>query len=82
MTGRGDLNATEAIAGASLRTLDAEALARILMIDKATLYRHLSSGRIGPLGFRIGRCRRWLEDEIRQWLEAGAPPRRIWLERK
>jgi hypothetical protein len=43
----------------------------------ASIHRDLALGRF-PAGFRIGRTRLWLCEEIRAWLAAGAPPRAEW----
>ncbi|HEY2415954.1 MAG TPA: hypothetical protein VGI40_27175 [Pirellulaceae bacterium] len=38
-----------------------------------------STGRLGPLPVAFGRAKRWRADELRRWLEAGAPCRDKWL---
>ena len=52
-------------------------LARLLNRSVPSLARDLSAGRL-PSGFRIGRARRWLREEIDSWLAAGCPVRREW----
>jgi predicted DNA-binding transcriptional regulator AlpA len=53
-------------------------LARLLGVSKATAERMKAAGRLPrPLELSSG-CHRWRLSEVRQWVEAGAPPRREW----
>jgi hypothetical protein len=53
----------------------------MLNVSKSKLSRHLALGLV-PEGFRIGASRRWIQDDITAWLEAGAPPAAEWAKRK
>ena len=58
--------------------LSAQEAAGILGIGRAHLYGLHSSGQLGPLPVKLGRRRLWRADEIRDWVNAGAPPRVKW----
>ena len=36
------------------------------------------AGRLGPMPVKLGGCVRWRADELREWVEAGCPPRVEW----
>jgi predicted DNA-binding transcriptional regulator AlpA len=55
----------------------AQQLGKLLGLSKRTIYRRDSSGQL-PRAVRIGRAKRWLVDEIREWLKAGTPSREDW----
>jgi predicted DNA-binding transcriptional regulator AlpA len=62
--------------------IDADQLAALLNVHPATVYRMQSRGRL-PAPLRLSRgCVRWRLGEIRDWLAAGAPPRREWEARR
>ena len=53
----------------------------LLNKSKSAFYRDLALELI-PAGFRIGKSRRWMKDEIVAWLEADAPPAAAWEARQ
>src|SRR5690348_10946534 len=55
----------------------ADDLARLLQCSKRHLAAMHSSGRL-PRPIRLGRSVRWRADELRAWLDAGAPARDRW----
>lgn len=56
---------------------DGEGVSRLTGISRSHWYRLVATGR-APVGFRLGKSRRWMVEEIRTWLAAGAPPRDRW----
>lgn len=56
--------------------------ARLLSMSRAKLYEGLSSGTIGPMGFKIGGKRLFDPEELRSWVRSGCPGRRQWLTMK
>lgn len=56
-------------------------LAEILSLSKRQIHRLNSCGKI-PAPIRIGGAIRWSEQEISDWLAAGAPDRRTWEQLK
>ena len=72
---REGINCTGADAPALL--VDAKEAARLCSISRAGWFRLCSSGRT-PRPIRLGARVLWLIDELRRWLEAGAPPRDRW----
>jgi predicted DNA-binding transcriptional regulator AlpA len=62
--------------------LDAIEVAELLGIGRSLLYAMHSSGQLGPMPLKLGRCTRWRLDELERWVEAGCPPRVKWLEGK
>ena len=63
------------IAGGKL--LNADEVAKMMDIDKSTIYRHRKAGKF-PLPVKLGRRVLWIQDEIKQWLAMGAPNLRKW----
>jgi predicted DNA-binding transcriptional regulator AlpA len=62
--------------------IDRRELARLLSVGVATLDRMRAAGRIPPpLTFSSG-CVRWRLDEVRAWLDAGAPGAAVWAARR
>jgi predicted DNA-binding transcriptional regulator AlpA len=58
--------------------LTAKDAAAILGISRAQLWKLHASGKI-PLPVYLGtKAPRWRADELREWLEAGAPDRQTW----
>jgi len=57
--------------------LSVSEVAEMLQISPRHLYSLKASGRL-PKPVRLGRSVRWLADELRAWLEAGAPPQGRW----
>ncbi|MBC7820701.1 MAG: helix-turn-helix domain-containing protein [Planctomycetaceae bacterium] len=54
--------------------LPASEVAKVLAISIRTLWRLESAGKL-PLAVRIGSSKRWRQDELDAWIEAGCPPR-------
>jgi excisionase family DNA binding protein len=59
--------------------LNASQAADLLSLSRSTFYSLLSRGAIGPRPVRLGRSVRWPAEELRQWVEAGCPPRDKWF---
>ena len=57
--------------------VDANRAAELLAVSPRTVWALVSKGAM-PKPIRLGRCVRWLEDEIHAWLRAGCPPRQRW----
>jgi hypothetical protein len=57
---------------------DAAGVAKILGVSLRHVQAMDCSGRLGPMGVKFGRCRRWSVAEIQRWVEAGCPPRSQW----
>lgn len=73
------MSSTTAIAAPPI-LLDAEQAAAALNVSRAHFLAMDKSGRLGPRGVLLGRCRRWAFDELRDWARAGCPPRIEWNE--
>ncbi len=54
------------------------AVARLLGISRAGLWRLISRGLFGPKRIRLGRRVLWSADEIRAWASAGCPKADAW----
>jgi len=52
--------------------------AAMIGISQSHLFAMQRVGKFGPRAIRLGRSRRFLVAEIRDWLQAGAPPRQRW----
>jgi predicted DNA-binding transcriptional regulator AlpA len=59
--------------------LPAAEVAKLLGISERHLWAMHSTGRLGPRPIALGRAKRWRIDELRAWLDAGAPSRDKWL---
>jgi len=59
------------------KLLTATAVGQMLSLSKRQVFRLNSSGLI-PSPVRIGGSVRWRENEIVEWLQAGAPDRKTW----
>lgn len=57
--------------------LDVHGVADLLGISASGVRKFDSSGRL-PLGIHLGRCKRWREEELREWIAAGCPSRQRW----
>jgi prophage regulatory protein len=57
--------------------VDINDLSRLLQRSVASLHRDELAGRL-PAGLKIGRSKRWRYDEVKAWIEAGAPGRQVW----
>ena len=51
--------------------------ASMLGISRSHFYKLRASDSL-PAPIRLGRCTRWRADELRDWVEAGCPPRNRW----
>ena len=61
----------------SCQLLNAKSLGLMLALSKRQVFRLNSSGKI-PAPIRISGAIRWPEQEISEWLQAGAPDRKTW----
>jgi len=59
------------------RMCTAKAVGLMLSLSKRQIFRLNSYGKI-PAPIRIGGSVRWSEQEISEWLAAGAPDRKTW----
>jgi len=57
--------------------LSADEVAARLKVNRATIYRHVSAGRM-PAPLKLGRRTLWRAAELRAWVEAGMPPASRW----
>lgn len=57
--------------------LTADEVACMFKLSRATIYRHLRSGRF-PRGQKFGRCRRWSRRLLERWWDEGCPPPDRW----
>lgn len=78
--------ATHSVARPETSSHDAECLtirpadvARMLGISGRHLQDMDDEGLLGPEPIYFGRAKRWLLEELRAWLMAGAPNRQEWL---
>jgi excisionase family DNA binding protein len=55
-----------------MKLVDVEVVAEMLGVSTRTVSRFRDSGRI-PKAVTIGRCVRWRQCDIEQWIEAGCP---------
>ena len=56
--------------------------AQRLGLSVSSFYQGLSSGRIGPMGVKLGKRRLFDPEELAAWVKASCPPRRQWMTRK
>ena len=61
--------------------ISAKELAAVLGVHRSTIWSWHSAGRV-PMPLKLGGVTRWRADEIRAWLEAGAPAREQWSWRR
>lgn len=59
--------------------ITADKAAHILGIGRSLFYEMNSSGRLGPMGIRLGRAVRWRRHELEEWVSAGCPSRPKWM---
>ena len=62
-----------------LLAVDAPTAAMMLGISPAHFYTRLAAGQVPP-GFHLGRRRLWSVQELRKWIDAGAPCADRWAE--
>lgn len=72
---------TDADPPAGLLVVDARRLARLLCCGLRTVRAHDAGGKL-PKPIRYAGRVVWRVDEIRAWLDAGAPDREIWEARR
>ena len=58
--------------------LSAKQLAKMLSLSKRQIFRLDSCGKLGVRKLKIGGSVRFRQDEVMNWLAAGAPDRRTW----
>jgi predicted DNA-binding transcriptional regulator AlpA len=61
--------------------LSAEDSAEMLGIGRTLFYAMHSSGRLGPIPIKLGRRTLWNRQELRDWVKAGCPARKLWQNR-
>ena len=62
--------------------VSAEKAAAMLSIGRSHFYSMLSSGQIGPMAHKLGKRSLFSVRELREWVDAGIPPRHKWIEQK
>ena len=63
---------------AEVLAIDAKTLGQMLSVGERTIRRWNAAGKL-PCAVRLaGSSVRWRLDEIKEWLDAGAPPREEW----
>jgi predicted DNA-binding transcriptional regulator AlpA len=63
-------------------TYDLVEMAKTLGVSRTTIYKLRRLGKLlDPLQFSPDTSPRWSSDEVRRWLEAGAPDAKTWRER-
>lgn len=55
--------------------------ARLIGVSRTVFYRLHNSGAI-PLPVKVGRVTYWRAGELRDWVNAGTPPRVVWQARR
>jgi predicted DNA-binding transcriptional regulator AlpA len=60
--------------------VDAETLARMLGVSRATVFNMNADGRLGPMPIRIGTRTLWRTEELARWVAGKCPPRERWIE--
>ena len=63
------------------KLMTVSALAGCLSVSVRQAHR-MNKAELIPRPLRLGGCVRWREDEISQWLKAGAPERSVWEKRR
>jgi len=59
------------------KLLNASTVGEMLSLSKRQIFRLKSCGKI-PAPVKIGGSVRWIESEINQWIQVGAPDRETW----
>lgn len=62
--------------------LDARQTAALLGVSRNHLLNLDTSGRLGPMGVKLGRRRLWAREELQEWVRAGSPARGRWQTEK
>lgn len=57
--------------------VDVDGLAALLSCSKRHAARLDVAGKV-PMGVKLGRCKRWIVQEVREWVAAGCPNRTTW----
>lgn len=63
-------------------TVGVRQAAEMLSIGRSHFYSMLSSGQIGPMAHKLGKRSLFSVKELREWVDAGMPPRQKWVEQK
>lgn len=53
--------------------------AKMLGIGRSLLYSMAADGRLGIMPIKFGKRTLWPVDELRRWVAAGCPCRKLWL---
>ena len=59
-----------------------EKAALMLSVGRTHFYSMLNSGTIGPMAHKLGRRSLFSVQELRDWVNAGMPVRKKWIEQK
>jgi excisionase family DNA binding protein len=85
LNGRADVPTIAAVVAETLRQLgliggmmSAADLAELLRTSEPTLWRWHASGKLGPVGQKVGGKRLWRRDEVEAWIAADCPERDRW----
>ena len=77
-----DYNFTAPLDSNEQLLVGAEQAAAMLSIGRTHFYSMLNSGTIGPMAHKLGRRSLFSVQELREWVNAGMPPRQRWIEQK
>lgn len=58
--------------------LDHAETAKLIGISESHLHNLEATGRMGPEPFRLGRAKRYIRQEVSDWINAKCPPRHRW----
>jgi len=73
---------TRLILSSSSLLVDAKDASRLLGIGRTLFLQLDNSGRLGPMGLKLGKRRLWVVEELRAWVDAGCPIRERWQKMK
>lgn len=58
--------------------LNADAAAELIGVSRSFFYGMHSSGRLGPMPVKFGKCSRWERQQLEKWVNMGCPARIQW----
>ena len=62
--------------------VNAKMASKLLGIGRTLFLTMNQTGRLGPMGVKLGRRRLWRRKELIDWTSAGCPPREKWTTMK